>query len=313
MNEITMTQRAEIRRYDSISEEMLKSWLAFLDCSPKTEETYFRNAKQFVRWVYENGISEPTAADIKAYRDELSQTHKPATVNGYLMAVKQLYKWLEAERGMKNIAKDVKAVKMDSDTFRKDYLTSGQAKSLIASIDRTTLNGKRDYALICLMITTGMRDVEIMRANIEDIRTAADSSVIYYRGKGRADKSKFKKLAPAVEEAIREYLHARGKADPTEALFISTANRNYGERMTTRSISRIVKNRLVAVGLDSSMLTAHSLRHTAATLSLLNGSSLEEVQQMLDHRSISTTQIYSHHLNRANSLAEQRVADAIFC
>lgn len=312
MNEITAT-RAEITALNGISEELAHKWLTFLDASPKTIQSYTRSIAQFIKWADANGISRPTADDIRRFRDELSETHKPTTVNAYLMSCKQFFKFLEEQGIYPNIAKNVKAVKMDSDTFKKDYLTSSQAKALIGSIDRGTLNGKRDYALISLMITTGMRDCEIQRANIEDIRTAGDASVIYYRGKGRNEKSKFKKLAPAVEEALRDYLHARGKADPAEALFISTANRNAGERMTTRSISRIVKNRLVAIGLDSDMLTAHSLRHTAATLSLLNGSSLEEVQAMLDHRSISTTQIYSHHLNRANSLAEQRVADAIFC
>lgn len=311
MNEITVT-RADITALNGINAELAQKWLTFLDASPKTVQTYTRSIAQFIRWCDANGISRPTADDIRRYRDELSETHKPATVNGYLMSVKQFFKFLEEQGIAPNIAKNVKAVKMD-EGFKKDYLTSSQAKALIGSIDRSDLVGKRDFALISLMITTGMRDVEIQRANIEDIRTAGDASVIYYQGKGRSEKSKFKKLAPAVEEAIRDYLHARGKADPKEALFISTANRNAGSRLTTRSISRIVKNRLVAVGLDSDTLTAHSLRHTCATLSLLNGSSLEEVQAMLDHRSISTTQIYSHHLSRANSLAEQRVADAIFC
>lgn len=312
MNEITVT-RADITALNGINAELAQKWLTFLDASPKTVQTYTRSIAQFIRWCDDNGISRPTADDIRRFRDELSQDHKASTVNGYLMAVKQLYKWLEEMGIAQNIAKNVKAVKMDSDTFKKDYLTSAQAKSLISSISRDSLNGLRDYALISLMITTGMRDIEIQRANIEDIRTAGDASVIYYMGKGRTEKTKFKKLAPAVEEAIRDYLRARGKADPKEALFISTANRNAGERMTTRSISRIVKSRLVAVGLDSDMLTAHSLRHTAATLSLLNGSSVEEVQQMLDHKNINTTLIYSHHISRANSLAEQRVADAIFC
>ena len=312
MNEITTT-KADITALNGISEELAQKWLTFLDASPKTAQTYTRSISRFIRWCGANGISRPTADDIRRYRDELSIDHKPATVNAYLMSVKQLYKWLEEMGIAQNVAKNVKAVKMDSDTFKKDYLTSAQAKALIGSIDRSTLNGKRDYALITLMITTGCRDIEIQRANIEDIRTAGDTSVLFYMGKGRTEKTKFKKLAPAVETAIRDYLKARGKADPKEALFISTANRNYGERMTTRSISRIVKERLVEAGFDSDRLTAHSLRHTCATLSLLNGSSLEEVQAMLDHRSISTTQIYSHHLNRANSLAEQRVADAIFC
>lgn len=310
MNEITLT-RNEIRGYSVISEELAQRWLAFLDCSPKTQQTYTRSIAQFMRWLEANNIDRPQATDIRDFRDKLAEDHKPSTTNGYLMAVRQFFKFLEEQGIYTDISKNVKTIKIDDD-FKKDYLTSSQAKALLSSIERDSLSGKRDFAIIALMITTGMRDVEVMRADIEDIRTAGDSRVIYYRGKGRSEKGKFKKLAPVVDEAIRDYLRARGKAEKSEALFVSDANRNRGERMTTRSISRIVKSRLVAVGLDSDMLTAHSLRHTAATISLLNGSSLEEVQQMLDHRSITTTQKYAHHLNRLESQAEQRVADAIF-
>ena len=311
MNEITIT-RAEITALNGINAEVAQKWLAFLDATPKTVQTYTRSIAQFIRWADAHGITRPTADDIRAFRDELSQDHKASTVNGYLMAVKQLYKWLDEEGITPNVAKNVKAVKLDNDNFKKDYLTTDQCKRLVNSIDRSTLTGKRDFAIICLMLTTGMRDIEVQRANIEDIKTVGDFTALYYQGKGRSEKAKYKKLAPVVEEAIRDYLRARGKADKGAALFISTANRNAGERMTTRSISRIVKNRLLSIGLDSDRLTAHSLRHTAGTQNLLNGGTLEETQQLLDHRNINTTLIYVHSLSRANSQAEARIADAIF-
>ena len=82
--------------------------------------------------------------------------------------------------------------------------------------------------------------------------------------------------------------------------------------MTTRSISRIAKTHLIAAGLESDRLTAHSLRHTAATLALLNNAKPEEVQQMLDHQSLNTTLIYSHALDRMKNDSEKKVAKAIF-
>ena len=82
--------------------------------------------------------------------------------------------------------------------------------------------------------------------------------------------------------------------------------------MTTRSISRIVKQRLEGVGLTSDRLTAHSLRHTAATLNLLNGATIEETQQLLGHSNINTTLIYAHALERAANNSENRIAGAIF-
>lgn len=311
MNSITV-QRTELTSTSLVTEAMAEKWLTFLDASPKTVSTYTRSISQFVRWCDANGITRPTADDIRRFRDELSIDHKASTVNGYLMAVKQFYKFLEEQGIAQNVARNVKAVKLDSDNFRKDYLTTNQCKSLINSIDRSTLNGKRDFAICVLMLTTGMRDIEVSRANIEDIKTVGDFTALYYRGKGRSEKNKYKKLAEPVEEAIRDYLRARGKAEPTEALFTSTANRNKGERMTTRSISRIVKTHLLSIGLDSDRITAHSLRHTCATQNLLNGGTLEETQQLLDHRDINTTLIYVHSLNRANSQAEARIASAIF-
>jgi integrase/recombinase XerC len=82
--------------------------------------------------------------------------------------------------------------------------------------------------------------------------------------------------------------------------------------MTERSVSRIVKNHLIAAGFNSDRLTAHSLRHTAATLNLLNGGTPEETQQMLNHKSIVTTQIYVHALERAKNQSENRIAAALF-
>ena len=310
MNNLTVLHNNDIQMQSLINAQMAENWITFLDASEKTTSTYSRSIIQFMNWLRDREITQPSAQDIRDYRDYLSQDHKPTTVNAYLMAVKQFYKFLEEQGITQDIAKNVKSIRLESDTFKKDYLTSDQAKDLLSSIDRTTESGARDYALLSLLITTGMRTIERERADIDYIRTLGNSKALYYRGKGRAEKNKFKKLAPAVESAIRDYLAIRGATEG--ALFVSDANRNRGERLTTRSISRIVKNRLIAIGLNSDRLTAHSMRHTSATLSLLNGSSLEEVQAMLDHRSISTTQIYSHHLNRADSQAEQRVADAIF-
>jgi len=82
--------------------------------------------------------------------------------------------------------------------------------------------------------------------------------------------------------------------------------------MTTRSISGIVKDRFTGAGYDSERLTAHSLRHTAGTLNLLNGGTLEETQQLLRHSNINTTMIYLHHLDRAKNNSEARIAAAIF-
>lgn len=309
MNSLTVQTTSQLQTADIA--KAMQSWTLFIEGTPKTVETYTRAIRQFTKWAAANGVTQPTKEDIRAYRNELETRCKPTTVNAYLAALKVFFKWTEEEQIYPNVAKNVKGAKLSRE-HKKDELTAAQAQKLLESIDRSTLIGKRDYAIICLMLTTGMRDIEIVRANVGDLRTLGDFTALYYQGKGRAERAEFKKIAEPVEEAIRDYLNARGSHEDTQPLFISTANRNNGERLTTKSVSRAVKGRLVAAGFDSPRWTAHSLRHAAAMIALLNGASLEEVQSMLDHINIGTTMIYAGHLNKAKRQTEQRIAAALF-
>lgn len=309
---ITHTQYTNaISMSNAITPDLFTRWAAFIDAAPKSIETYKRNIKPFMLYMQDNGITHPKREDVIAYRDMLKADHKATTVNAYLIAVKLFFQWLEAENIYPNITAHVKACKLDT-AHKKDPLTAKQVGRLFKGIDTTTLTGKRDYAILALMVTSGLRDVEVSRANIEDVRNVADFTALFIQGKGHEEKGDLVKVVGQVEEAISDYLTARGKTAGTSPLFVSHAHRNEGERLTTRSISRIVKTRLQAAGLDSDRLTAHSLRHTAATLNLLNGATLEETQQLLRHKNINTTMIYSHALQRANNNSEERIAAAIF-
>ena len=310
MNELLAMEQSPLVIRE-ISEEVFNSWTSFIDASPRTVETYSKAIKQFFIYLQDKGIKKPQREDIVAYREYLSKDHKPTTVQSYLAAVKLFFQWTEQEKIYPNIAQRVKGAKLDTE-HKKDYLTKKQVSKLLKAIDRSTLKGKRDYAMVSLMVTTGLRTVSIINANVEDIRAAGDATALYYKGKGHQEKATYVKLAEPVEEAIRDYLKARGRADGKEPLFTSTAHRNNGGRMTTRSISRVAKESLIDIGLDSDRLTAHSFRHTAATLNLLNGGTVEETQQLLDHKNINTTLIYSHALERAKNNSEKRIAKAIF-
>lgn len=311
MNEITVTNDNTELAIQSIGAELFTRWIDYIDAKPKTVETYTRAIKQFFIFLQANGITRPTREDIIAYRDVLKESHKPTTVQSYIMAVKQFFNWTSQEGIYPNVAQRVKGAKLDTE-HKKDYLTTKQVNTLLQNIDRSTLKGLRDYAILSLMITSGLRTIEVVRANIEDIRTVADFTALFLQGKGHDEKTQYVKIAEPVEDAIRAYLKARGTAAPTEPLFTSVSNRDNGGRMTTKSISRIAKNNLVEAGLESDRLTAHSLRHTTATLNLLNGGTVEETQQLLRHTNINTTLIYSHALERAKNNSEDRVAKAIF-
>lgn len=311
MESLVMMGTGSLVEQSSVNADLFNRWTSYIDASPKTVDTYTKAIKQFVIYLADNGISRPTRETIIEYRDYLKRDHKPTTVQSYLAAVKLFFQWTEREGLYPNIADRVKGAKLDPE-HKKDYLTTKQVNKLLSGIDRSTLKGLRDYAMLSVMVTTGLRTISIIRADIGDIRTAGDATALYYQGKGHEEKADYVKLAEPVEEAVRAYLTARGETDSHAPLFGAIANRNSGGRMTTRSISRIAKNHLIDVDLKSDRLTAHSLRHTAATLNLLNGGTVEETKQLLGHANINTTLIYSHALERAKNNSEERIAKAIF-
>lgn len=291
---------------------LIDDFKAFVDVKPQALHTYLNGIKSFISYTKSHGITNPTRETVINFRESLRNDYKPTTIQTYLAGIRRFFQWL-AIKGYRsgNIAANVKGVRLTRD-FKKDCLTADQTKDLLESIDRSSLAGKRDYAMLSLMVTTGLRDCEVARACIEDMQTIAGQSALFIQGKGHDGKDQAVKLAQKVEKAIREYLKERGETDKKAFLFTGISNRNAdGAAITTRSISRIVKSRMQAIGLDSERLTAHSLRHTAATLNLLNGGTLEETQQLLRHSSITTTQIYSHALIWADRKSENRIADAI--
>ena len=312
MNTLQQTISGDITLYNP---GLYDRFLDYIDVKPKSVETYRTAIRQFLKYLQENQITQPTRQDIINYRDGLMADHKATTVQNYLTAVKLFFAWLDQEGLYKDVAQHVKGVKIDKG-HKKDYLTQHQSQRLLRSIETSSLKGKRDYALLGLLITTGLRTVEVQRANVGDMETVGGFTVLFIQGKGRDEKAEYVKIAEPVEDAIRDYLGSRaGKKrsiSGKDPLFASTSNNNRGQRMTTRSISRIVKGTFINAGYNSDRLTAHSTRHTAATLNLLNGGSIEETQQMLRHSNINTTMTYAHALERVGNQSENRIAGALF-
>ncbi|MDD7407837.1 MAG: tyrosine-type recombinase/integrase, partial [Lactobacillus amylovorus] len=249
---------------------------------------------------------------VRQYRQELQNSgKKPTTVKNYIIAVKRFFEWTEEAGFYPNIAKYIKSGHL-SKNFKKDYLTGSQARQILDKIDRSTIKGKRDYAMLVTMLTMGLRTIEVSRADIDDIRTKGNMTVLYVQGKGHDEKDDLIRMTSHVESAIRDYLSVRRANDLSEPLFTSTSNHNANGRMTTRSIRRIVKTAFISAGYDSPRLTAHSTRHTAATLSLLNGATLQQTQELLRHRNIGTTEIYAHNIDATTNPAATDVEEAIF-
>lgn len=293
-----------------LTSNLYKEWLGFADIKEKSISTYNYALKQLFGYFEQNNIKRPEKQDILNFKKELEKDHKATTINNYLVATKQFFKYLEEQGIYKDIAKNVKNVKVENN-FKKDYLTIKQCSELLNSVDRATEQGKRDYAILLLMLTTGLRTIEVVRADIQDIKPYGNDLALYVQGKGRDEKSELVKVENEVFKAICEYLETRTDKEPSQPLFTCISNKNKGGRLTTKSISRLVKEHLKGIGLNSERLTAHSLRHTTATQNLLNGGTPEETQQLLRHKNLNTTMIYSHNLERLNNKSEARVLKAI--
>lgn len=259
-----------------------------------------------------DGITEPTRNDVMTFKKYLQDYgKKPSTIALYLSAIRRFFDWLESEKLYENITRGVKAPKQDKG-HKRDFLDASKIQKVMGGVSRNNLEGKRNFAILAVMATCGLRTVEIVRANVEDITTLGGTPVLFVQGKGRADKKEFVKLTAPVIEAIKDYLNTRGPVAKSAPLFASCSRRNFGGKLTTRTISGVCKNSMIRAGFDDPRLTAHSLRHSAVTLALMAGQSLAEVQHFARHSNISTTQIYAHNIDRLNSLCETAITDAIF-
>ena len=308
MTDIIPVVSGEIVSTDT-PEDRISGFLDSLDVAEKSRATYERSLRQFILWLYESGrhTLELQREDILAYKEYLAGSKSPYTITLYLTSVRKLYQWLESNRAYPDITRGIKGAKKPKG-FRKDTLSQEQLRETLGSIERQSLEGQRDYAIFNLMARTGLRDIEVSRALVEDIRLEGGQEVLWIQGKGRDSKDDFVILTPEALKPIKAYLKARGRVKKAEPLFCSHSDRNRGEALSTRSISRIIKNSMRAVGLDDSRLTAHSLRHTAISLSILGGASLQQAQAMARHTDSKTTLIYVHNLERISSGAEKFIS-----
>jgi integrase/recombinase XerC/integrase/recombinase XerD len=282
-------------------EELVDRFIASQDVKLSSKLLYRRTLKQYFNWVTGKAyiLSEIARPQIIEYKEDLlSSGISSLTVGSYITSVRRFYEWLEANKIYPNIAKGIKAPKRKQQ-FKKQPLLPAQATALLSYYQDKAL---RDYTIINLLLRTGLRTIEAIRANVEDITFKGSQRVLLVHGKGRDEKDNFVLLTDKAYQPIADYLATRGKVNSLEPLFTSTSNNSKGERLSTRTISYIAKEGLKAIGLDEKAFTAHSLRHTTAVNILRAGGSLEMAQFTLRHSNPATTQIYTATLNEERRL-----------
>ena len=285
---------------------LIDNFINAQDVKGSSKDTYKRTLKQFFLWINHEEFANPNRETILRYKDRLvKQELSPLSISNYMVVVRKFFEWAESMKYYPNVAKGVKGGKRVKG-FRKDPLTIEQVKDFL-KIDTSTTEGKRDFALLNLMIRTGLRTIEIVRADIGDIRQESGEALLYIQGKGRDCKDEFVVLTAGTLNPIMDYLHAREDMADNDPLFVSLSDRNKCQRLTSRTISFIAKKHLRRIGLDSHRLTAHSLRHTAITLSLQAGATLQEAQALGRHANINTTLIYAHNIQRILNAPERKI------
>lgn len=310
--------------------QLVAGFIAIQDVKPSSRALYARTLSRYFQWLEDTGrlynFFGLTRRDVLDYKDSLMGANlSDLTINSYIVAVRKFYEWCEAEKKYANIAKGVKVQrKKRSKSYRKLHLTVTEVKDLLAyeqeapieakeyrrrvsdteltyNRERADANALRNYAIVNLMLRCGLRTIEVVRANIEDITfkkwegeegDTHSKRVLMIQGKGRDEKDDFVALTEKAYEPIRDYLSTRKGAKAGEPLFTSTSRQNQGERLTTRTISGICKDGLRGIGLDGKEYTAHSLRHTTASTMAKKGASIEDIQEVMRHRSPNTSQIY---------------------
>ena len=292
-------------------DQLIEAFLLSQDVSIRSKAVYRNALKLFKSFLAEREAGGSTGfltkTDLVQYKSRLlARGLSPRTGNLYLTSVRQFFKYLEANRIYPDVTAGVRGFKR-SYGFNRDPLTLQQARDLLDSISTSSLIGLRDYAMINLMLRTGVRTMEVVGSDVGDIRQTSNATLLYVRSKGKDAKDEFVVLTREAYEPIARYLAARKCSDPRAPLFVSHRNYNEGERITTKTLRCAVKTHLLAIGVFSSRISAHSLRHTFATMALQNGATIEQVRDTLRHQNITTTQIYVHTTDRLEHAAENTI------
>ena len=227
MQEIILKQKNELE-----VENYVDKFLNYIDVSNKTVETYKIALRQFCSYLHEKGIKNPTREEIIEYREYLKEYLKPTSVNAYLIAIRNLYNYLEYEGITKHITKNIKGIKLE-----QRHLKRGLSQEEIQKV-LSVCKDERERLIIKLMITTALRCNEVVNIQLEDFYEDKGVAMLRVLGKGRDNiKQDIVKIDDRLLEDIKTYIQ---NYNITDYLFVSTSNNNKGGKITTKTIRLIV-------------------------------------------------------------------------
>jgi len=280
----------------ALTQELPVQALLVGQLSKNTQRTYRAALADFFESMGAMHIREITRDHIIGYRNYLMERYAPATVALRLSVLSQLFE--EARlRGIveENPVKAVKRPRVPSESTTQG-LTAKEAAALLATCDCATVKGARDYAILRLMLYTGLRRSEVVNARWGDLRQERGHWVLCVVGKGgRLRKAK---LQVSVKRALDEYIQMSERRLTSESpLFVATQHNRGEVSLSPNTVAQMVKRRAKQAGITK-RITPHSLRHTAVTLALDGGATVRQVQYLAGHADPKTTMRYDR--NREN-------------
>lgn len=268
-----------------------RAWLLWLgELNSKDTRAAYRTA--WVQFDQFTGGLHPGAVEhehVRAWKIVLSERMAEASVNQRLSGISSFYRYINQHFAYlrdDNPADGVKRAPVNP-YGKATRLIAGQDQRLLESIDTATVEGKRDYAIILLFLTTAIRLSAVASATPKDVRRQGDVVFFQYRNKGGEDRQV--RLPGMVARALRDYLNARRVE--SERLF----------GMTRRQIQEMVKRRCNHVFGPGHGITPHSLRHTAAMNLHDDGATIAEIRELLGHKSSRVTLVYLDHMETVNT------------
>ncbi|PIR80100.1 MAG: hypothetical protein COU25_01935 [Candidatus Levybacteria bacterium CG10_big_fil_rev_8_21_14_0_10_35_13] len=289
---------------------LIDQFLEYLEieknCSKLTLRDYKHYLDVFSNWL-SSSLPGKTVEDldlsiIRKYRvflanqaDDKGQTRMRVTQNYYVIALRSFLRFL-----IKNDFKTLEPSKIDlpkTESRSLKFLTKEMVDRLVTTPDTSKEEGIRDRAIMELLFSTGLRVSELVSLNKDKIDLdRREFGVI-----GKGSKLRLVFISDRAADWVKRYLDER--KDKFKPLFIrysgATIEENDGERMrlTARSVERVVRKYVLRSKIPVNDATVHTLRHSFATDLLHNGADLRSVQEMLGHKNIATTQIYTHITN----------------
>ncbi|NIP87040.1 MAG: tyrosine recombinase XerC [Planctomycetales bacterium] len=277
----------------------VKRFLRYLEVernvSPLTIKSYREDLHALAAWLAPEGETCPDpdairTLDLRGYIASLQEAgYAKSTIARRLACIRSFFKFGQREGWVEeNPAKPLRNPRRPRPL--PHFLSTEEIGRLLAAPPGKTVLGKRDRAILETMYSAGLRVSEVVGLVDADLDLAA--GLVRVRGKGRRER-----LAPigsfaarALKSSLQVRHLAQGEPQGNRApLFVN----RFGRRLTTRSVGRMLEKYLKIAGLDQ-RTSPHTLRHSFATHLLDRGADIRSVQELLGHKSLVTTQIYTH-------------------